>query len=197
MNNRKFFFYHFLALVSAMLMSCKHGEAGRVPENDDVKEAAEMREDSVPAIDDSADALTTEEVVRARALDIYSKVFSTYSDERKGSEGEKINPDSFLSEHLRLLIESCKTIQEVTGELVFDCDYWIDAQDYENLQLKDAKVLSCSDKQAEVEVRFTNFGEEYVVTLILVYDENLHDWFVNDFIGQNKRSLRHYLEHLL
>lgn len=188
-----------LAFATLLTVACRPGDANsKASDNEDVKDSTEVSDNALPVVTESVDdAPTTEERVKARVLDIYTKVFATYSDEATGKEDVKIIREGFLSEHLRLLISACETIQEETGDLIFSCDHWINAQDYEDLQLKGARVLSCTDEQAEAEVRFCNFGKEQVLFLVLVYDEKTQDWFIDDFLDEDKLSFRHYLEHLL
>ncbi len=188
-----------LTFATLLTVACKPGDANsKGSDNEDVKDCTEVSDKALPVVAESVDDTpTTEERVKARVLDIYTKVFSTYSDEISGKEDVKMIREGFLSEHLRLLISACETIQEDTGDQIFSCDHWINAQDYEDLQLKGAQVLSCTDEQAEVEVRFSNFGKEQVQILVLTYDEKKQDWFIDDFLDEEKLSYRHYLEHLL
>lgn len=185
-----------LAFATLMMVACKHGESNS-KDAENVKDSTEVIEEVLPAVTESMDDTPTTEVVKARVLDIYTQVLSTYADEKTDLKKAKKTRETFLSEHMKLLISSCETIQEETGELIFDYDYWINAQDYGDLQLKGVKVLSCTDEQAEVEVLFCNFGEERGQTLILIYDKEKQNWFIDDFQNRDKKSFRHYLEHLL
>ncbi len=186
-------------LATSLMVACKHGETNsKEADNEGVKDSTEVTVEPLPAVTESVeDAPATEEVVKERALHIYTQVLATYADEQTDWEKAKKTRETFLSEHMKLLITSCETMQEVTGELIFDYDYWINAQDFGDLQLKGVKVLSCTDEKAEVEVCFSNFGEKQVQTLILVYEKEKQNWFIDDFQDRDGTSFRHYLEHLL
>lgn len=122
--------------------------------------------------------------VKQRVEFIYNTVFAAYN---KVTQEEQIsnNPvptpefdSKFCSQDWNKYLNKAKEIQEKTGDLIIDANYWVMGQDFQNLQLKNVKVINVSGNRATVKVFFHNF-EDITATVKLVFERG--DWFIDDF----------------
>ena len=77
------------------------------------------------------------------------------------------------------------------GEILFDADHWINAQDWSKDFTAKAKDIDIqTDTTAIIKVGIHNFGRDYEVVLSLHYERD--DWFVDDFLaadgGEGERA---------
>jgi hypothetical protein len=122
--------------------------------------------------------------------DLVSKLYSLH-DEGKGpleNPAKKQALEEFFDSNLtRLYLRDQKEADGEVGRLDFDPLY--DAQDVE---IKELKITSDEDEEAEVSVTFQNMGEaQRVVHLLTETDEG---WRIRDIQYADGRSLKKILE---
>lgn len=91
------------------------------------------------------------------------KRMNEYRDKylKYGDIPEKIinDKDYYTQDYIKGM-EECNKLAEKDGETTWlDYDYWIDAQDYENVEFKVEKVYVKNHDEAMVELSVKNFGE--------------------------------------
>ena len=111
--------------------------------------------------------------VKQRVEFIYNTVFAAYNNNNNTDFDSK-----FCSQDWNKNLNKAKEIQEKTGDLIIDADYWVMGQDFQNLQLKNVKVVNVSGNRATVKVFFHNF-KDTTATVKLVFERG--DWFIDDF----------------
>ena len=136
----------------------------------------------------------SKEDVLNRVQEIYDAVFKEYNREDSLRNLDQMVDDAAY-EHLedfnraycsREWNQLCEQINEIdsmyhAGELGFwEADYWIMGQDWHNLSISDAKVLSMKDTEATVEFMLHNFDNAKPVTVQLVNEDGV--WKIDNFI---------------
>lgn len=132
----------------------------------------------------------TEGYIVDRVTRIYNSVIQNLNqiDSMSDEELERMYCSSEWNSLLSRVEEKASEYEEP----YFDYDYWIDAQDFEDLHLINVKVESFCGDRAVVLVVFSNFGSLSKKYLELCYERD--DWFVNDFINSHRGTMRDYLE---
>ena len=135
----------------------------------------------------------SKEDVLNRVQEIYDAVFKEYNREDSLRNLDQMVDDAAY-EHLedfnraycsREWNQLCEQINEIdsmyhAGELGFwEADYWIMGQDWHNLSISDAKVLSMKDTEATVEFMLHNFDNAKPVTVQLVNEDGV--WKIDNF----------------
>ena len=138
-------------------------------------------------------AIHSSEGARECVTEMYEQYFRQASD--TATVDEEVTPMSrYLTQDLSALLDSCIARQNATGDLYLDYDFWINAQDCGQLELKETKVTKYADSTAVVTVDFTNFGQPAVATVEVRYDAAQDTWLVDDFINGEGGSLKNSLE---
>jgi len=102
---------------------------------------------------------------------VKSSVSDIYKEVTMGKESKEWLSKDFLDKE--------KRAREI-DEMVVDWDYWIMAQDAENLKLEDVEVLDAAAERATAVVRIQNMGSDTRIRLYLVYEDG--QWKVDDFL---------------
>ena len=122
----------------------------------------------------------------------YEKFFS-----QANSEVYNIDMKEFVTEEFDTQLSLCASKQSATDDLFFDYDFWINAQDAQDLKLNDVKVTDCNAQTATCEVSFQNMGSECKAILIVKKTSN-GKWLIDDFIDPtDKTSLRKAMDNYL
>lgn len=88
----------------------------------------------------------------------------------------------FVSEEFNKAVYYAAQKEIKTDDLWIDCDVWIDAQDYEGLELVNVEIKEFTGNKAVADVTFKNFGEEHTVGCCVIFDEEKEEWLIDDFI---------------
>ena len=102
---------------------------------------------------------------------VKSSVTDIYKEVTVGKENKEWLSKDFLGKE--------KKAREI-DEMVVDWDYWIMAQDAENLKLEDVEVLDAAAERATAVVRIQNMGSDTQIRLYMVYEDG--EWKVDDFL---------------
>ncbi len=122
----------------------------------------------------------------------YEKFFS-----QANSEVYNIDMKEFVTEEFDTQLSLCASKQSATDDLFLNYDFWINAQDAQDLKLNDVKVTDCNANSATCEVSFQNMGEEHKAILIVRKTAN-GKWLIDDFIDPtDKTSLREAMDNYL
>lgn len=102
-----------------------------------------------------------------------------------------------LSDELSNIISEACEKGEQNDDVVIDCDYWLCAQDADELSLVDAKLVSSKGKTAVVDVTIKNCGSTTLIRLNMVETPD-GEWKIDDFIDVEndidlKKNLTEYL----
>jgi hypothetical protein len=155
-------------------------------------------------------ALDTASVIN-RVNEIYEAVFKEYNaedslrnlGELEGSptweKREQFNKD-YCTRDLNRLFKQIDEIDRLyhSGEMGFiDADYWIMAQDWNELSISDVEVLSLTPIEASVQFNLHNFGDSKPVALRLLMEDG--EWKIDDFLDVGadfdmKKSMLEYVK---
>ena len=146
----------------------------------------------VESTDNDTEMPATEEAIVASGEEaniaienIYKEILKHYSD------GTYFNFDysQFESKRFSTMCERSSNL----GMLCVDWDYWIQAQDFDNVQLKSTKITNFDEDalSATAEVRIINMGGEQVINPTLVFENG--KWLVDDFV-ENGNSVYSIME---
>ncbi len=190
---RKIFFY---LMAIAMLLS-----------------ACQLRQESAPSPEQ--DTTTPDELmttdVENRVKNIYATVFKVYSiedslrklGELKGSaikENRKMFNTDFCTRGLNRLFIKVNDIDSLqhAGEVgFFDADYWIMAQDWQDLYISDVEVLSKTQEEASVQFQLHNLGTSKPIALSLKMESGM--WKIDNIVDVNadydlQKAMQKYLK---
>lgn len=115
------------------------------------------------------------DVIRVRVSKIYTEAFDSLLHH------SYINDSLYMSaEYNRLNDEAAKLTQD--GELGwYDCDHWVQGQDYDHPAFRILSVKVLSKTKSIVIVEVTNMGERVNVMLPMIKENGR--WMIDDFIG--------------
>ena len=123
----------------------------------------------------------SEDYIKQRVESFYCR----FNDPSYDENGKKIldngyNYDSAYcsSRYYALLSRAIDVMDD--DDILLDCDHWTDSQDYDDFTCEVDKIENITDSAATVVLSASNWGEEYTVTLSLLYEKD--DWYVDDFI---------------
>lgn len=132
----------------------------------------------------------TEEYVLNRVLGIYNEYIHRLTVFENSLSMVSFS-ELYCSEEWNSLNRRVCNKEEESGNLFFDYDYWIDAQDYTSLRVDEVTVETLADNLAIVSVKLSDLEVQKKIYLVLCYERD--DWFVNDFIHSLKGSMQDFL----
>lgn len=175
--------------------------------------ACQLRHETTPSVEQ--DTVTPTQLmtadVESRVKNIYASVFKLYSIEDSLSKQDKLNGRSIMEDRKKLNADFCSLhlnrlfvkVNELdslqhAGEMgFFDADYWIMAQDWQDLFISDVEVLSVSQEEAKVQLQLHNFGTSKPIALNMVKENSM--WKIDNIIDVNadydlQKEMQKYLE---
>ena len=108
-----------------------------------------------------------------------------FSEDTKDFDSQQYESKSFKSLQTRV-----RDAEQKYGDIFWNFDIYLDAQDCGTVTLHSYKVLSVKGNTAKVRVVFkdSDFGLRPTIILVMVYENN--NWFVNDVIFTDGSSWR-------
>lgn len=134
----------------------------------DYKEEYDSRDSEVNNVEEGKQPLT-EEGVSDAIIGIYDQI----------SSGIIESPVEQLSDEFRSLEKRAREFDP----MAVDWNYWVMAQECENLALRTISVESFNNTTAVAVVHLENMGERTDIKLWLVYEDDI--WKVSDFLDIN------------
>ena len=124
----------------------------------------------------------SESYIKLRIDSIYSRFNNpTYNENGKRIIDYRYNYDSaFCSSHYKKLMSKAIELMDDEEDIILEHDHWTNSQDPEDFTYKINKIEKTTDSTAIVVLNARNWGDDYLVTLRLLYERE--DWFVDDFI---------------
>lgn len=178
-----------IPIVSLLLLSaCGNptSNTASVSENDSIANVAASNQN--------------EEAAKAVVEAAYKSYFNPSEDELQTTEDAECTVfaipymGKYMSKQLIEQIVMGYNKQNVTDDLFFDYDVWINAQDCDSLSLKGVSIVEYSDDRATAEVNFVNLGQDQKAYVVVEYNKEKDAWFICDFLDpENKTS---YVEDL-
>lgn len=175
--------------------------------------ACQLRQESAPSPEQ--DTTTPDELmttdVENRVKNIYATVFKVYSiedslrklGELKGSaikENRKMFNTDFCSRGLNQLfikVNEIDSLQHASEVGFFDADYWIMAQDWQDLYISDVEVVSKTQEEASVQFQLHNLGTSKPIALSLKMESGM--WKIDNIVDVNadydlQKAMQKYLK---
>ena len=139
--------------------------------------------------------------VEKRVREIYDEVFGWYlahvDDPCKNDFDDK---KFFSKDYWKVLSDVIRADTESEELGFFDCDHWIQAQDWDkDLALHIDTVKLTDDHHAFVHSHITNCGSKSSLIIAMIFEEGA--WFIDDFIRPDidnpseKENMKVYIEH--
>ena len=130
----------------------------------------------------------SEAYLAERVTAIYEDVFVTYNDNNTVNGWSIIEQRNFEKDYcsedfnnvLKEVEEYDKKHADEYEMGYFESDYWIQGQDWNDLSMKIDSISELTENNAKVRVIITNFGEEELVELSMVFERD--DWYIDNFI---------------
>lgn len=109
------------------------------------------------------------------------------------------NEEQYLTVEFQNLYSQAKKVEEENQDYFFDWDFWISAQDDEDLKVTGVTTTEKPGNKAAADVTLINFGTPTHIHLILKYEKG--KWLIDDFIFSDdetgsslKQSMKDYIE---
>lgn len=99
------------------------------------------------------------------------------------------------NETVSIILEKDSALPGETG--FFESSYWVQGQDYADVNIRGLQLLSSTEDRAEVSFILNNLGDDTPMRLLLVKEEGL--WKIDDFISARehpfdwKAAMKEYL----
>ncbi len=166
-----------LAVCGYWLFSNK-GVSDKNMETDDSLAVAETKE----TMDEK------KKLVKERLTYIYDQVFK-YFDDSPFDGSQEVDVDAlWLTTEFYDLVKRCNEI----GPDCWDCDHWLQAQDYEKPSMTIDAVEMISDTEAIAKIKIRAFYNYAPVNVKVTLKYERGNWFIDDFGGE-KEGIRDYL----
>ena len=168
----------FSALAALMLVACGNKSQVADASSDEAQDSTSVQSES--GNHNKAGA-------KAAIENIYNIYFNPggYANEEEEDESDISGfgfMTQFVSDEFNQIFCMAQSKQLSIDEVWLDCDPWIDAQDCEDLELVDVKIVKYADDKAVADVAFMNFGKEHTVGCVVVYDAEKGKWLVDDLV---------------
>lgn len=130
----------------------------------------------------------SEAYLTERVTAIYDDVFGVYNENNTANGLAVISQRNFEKDYcskdfndvLKQVEDYDKEHAEEDDLGYYESDYWIQGQDWGDLSMKIESISELKENSAKVRVIITNFGEEELVELPMVFERG--DWYIDNFI---------------
>ena len=130
----------------------------------------------------------SEAYLSERITAIYDDVFGVYNENNTANGLAVIEQRNFEKDYcsadfnavLKQVEDYDKAHAEEDDLGYYESDYWIQGQDWQDLAMKIESISELTEKSAKVRIVITNFGEETLVELPMVYERG--DWYIDNFV---------------
>lgn len=130
----------------------------------------------------------SEAYLSERVTAIYDDVFGVYNENNTANGLSVISQRNFEKDYcskdfndvLKQVEDYDKEHAEEDDLGYYESDYWIQGQDWSNLSMKIESISELKENSAKVRVIITNFGEDELVELPMVFERD--DWYIDNFI---------------
>jgi len=124
--------------------------------------------------------------VKARVEAIYADVATTYNRCNEQGDMQLLQETNFdekycSSDWNEAQRQAMAVYDEDDGPL-FDYDYWVSGQDFQNVSASDVKVIKLEADKAVVTLNVHNCGTVTAIRLELVYERN--NWFIDNMTSE-------------
>lgn len=134
---------------------------------------------------------------KAAVEEVYNTYFAWSEDNFNAPEGS--GPETYFGPLAAYLTQDfseayCKASEKSYGldDLWLDVDPWINAQDFDNLSLKDVQIQDYTGEKALAVATLHNLGQENEIRLTLVYDAASDRWLVDNLGELKEYALEYY-----
>lgn len=126
---------------------------------------------------------TNEASVRSSVREIYNEMCRCYNNDNS----DEFNANTlFTSKEYQELEQKVTEKAQATYDIPFDCDPWINAQDWSDLSIKSIEMKEVDENKAIVDVSIWNLGATRTIRLGLVLEDN--QWKVDTFIDSENEG---------
>lgn len=168
-----------ILLVAVLLLSACGGNktANAVADSDS------LTTDSVTVPDDGKH---NAEAISQRVDIIYGCYKNPKFDEYGMRLLKRSNLDSlYCSQGYKDLYEQAMELTD-EDDILLDYDHWTNSQDDNDFTYEIGRISMPTDSTAVVQVNAKNFGNEYSITLCLLFERG--DWYVDDFLSSDGKD---------
>lgn len=147
------------------------------------------------AADTTAVADSQEQNAEVRLQAIYADVFGWYVKAEKDPSVLQKMPDfdsRYMSAGYKEALREVKAADkeaEANGEIgFFDADHWIQGQDFQDLKMTVAGIVTDGNDRCKADVDITNCGTTKRIAVVLVNEQG--QWMIDDFVadGQSEKA---------
>jgi len=129
----------------------------------------------------------SEAYLTERVTAIYNDVFGIYNENNDANGLAVISQRDFEKDYCsKDFNDVLKQVEDYDKEHAdddfgfYESDYWIQGQDWNELSMRIESISELKENSAKVRVYISNFGEEELVELPMVFERG--DWFIDNFI---------------
>lgn len=169
-----------ILLIAAFLMlsACGGNKTAQA-----VADSDSLTTDSVTVPDDGKH---NAEAISQRVDMIYSCYKNPKYDEYGMRLLQRINLDSlYCTREYKKLYEQAMELTD-EDDILLDYDHWTNSQDDNEFTYQIGRISMPTDSTAIVQVDAKNFGNEYSITLGLLFEQG--DWYVDDFLSSDGKD---------
>ena len=136
----------------------------------------------------------SEAYLTERVTAIYDDVFGVYNENNTANGWAVISQRNFENDYcskdfndvVKQVEEYDKAHAEEDDLGYYESDYWIQGQDWSDLSMKIESISELQENSAKVRVIITNFGEDELVELPMVFERG--DWYIDEFGSKDEEG---------